>query len=86
MMLHIPGVLSPADVAQMREALEAAEWEDGRVTAGHLAVRAKANLQLPVESPLAGAGPAHSRTSGPDPAVHRRRPALARAAAALQPL
>lgn len=53
MMLHIPGVLSPADVAQMREALEAAEWEDGRVTAGHLAVRTKANLQLPVESPLA---------------------------------
>lgn len=53
MMLHIPGILSPADVAQMREALEAAEWEDGRVTAGHLAVRTKANLQLPVESPLA---------------------------------
>ncbi|HFV0578006.1 TPA: PKHD-type hydroxylase, partial [Escherichia coli] len=31
MMYHIPGVLSPQDVARFREQLEQAEWVDGRV-------------------------------------------------------
>lgn len=30
-MYHIPGVLSPQDVARFREQLEQAEWVDGRV-------------------------------------------------------
>ena len=34
MMYHIPGVLSPQDVARFREHLEQAEWVDGRVTTG----------------------------------------------------
>lgn len=34
MMYHIPGVLSPQDVARFREQLEQAEWVDGRVTTG----------------------------------------------------
>lgn len=55
MMLHIPGVLSPDDVAQARAALAQAEWEDGRATAGHLAARAKANLQLPLDSAVGSA-------------------------------
>ena len=33
--------------------MEAADWLDGRTTAGHLAARVKSNLQLPVDSPLA---------------------------------
>ncbi len=34
MMYHIPGALSPQDVARFREQLEQAEWVDGRVTTG----------------------------------------------------
>ncbi|WP_408590164.1 Fe2+-dependent dioxygenase [Novosphingobium sp.] len=55
MMLRVPGVLNADDLAEMREALAQAEWQDGRATAGHLAVQAKANLQLPLDSPVARA-------------------------------
>ena len=53
MMLRIPQVLSPEQVARCQAALEAAEWVDGRVTAGHQSTRAKHNLQLAEGSPLA---------------------------------
>ncbi|AKC86220.1 Fe2+-dependent dioxygenase [Pseudoxanthomonas suwonensis] len=53
MMLTIPDVLDPQRLRQCRQALEQAEWTDGRATAGHQAVRAKRNLQLPSDSPLA---------------------------------
>ena len=53
MMLRIPGLLSDADVKQVREALGRATWEDGRATAGHQAVHVKSNLQLPLDSPVA---------------------------------
>ena len=53
MMIRIADVLSPEQVAQCRRALEQAEWADGRATAGHLAVRIKNNLQLPLDHPLA---------------------------------
>lgn len=53
MLLQIPDVLSADEVSQCRVALEKAEWADGRMTAGHLAQRAKNNLQLAANDPLA---------------------------------
>jgi PKHD-type hydroxylase len=53
MLLQIPDVLSPAQVAQARKMLDAAEWVDGRVTAGHQSARAKDNMQLPEDHPTA---------------------------------
>lgn len=53
MMLRIPALLTPEEVRECRQAMEAADWQDGRTTAGHLAARVKSNLQLPVDSPLA---------------------------------
>jgi PKHD-type hydroxylase len=53
MLLPIPDVLSTAQVARAREVLAAADWVDGRVTAGHQSARAKDNMQLPEGSPAA---------------------------------
>lgn len=53
MLLHIPQVLSPAQVAAMRERLYAAGWADGRLTAGYQSAQAKHNLQLAEHDPLA---------------------------------
>jgi len=53
MMLSIPDVLTPEQVRQCRAALEQASWQDGRLTAGHLAVGVKANQQLAEDDPLA---------------------------------
>lgn len=47
MLLQIPDVLTPEQVASCRELLEAADWVDGRITAGHQSGREKNNLQLP---------------------------------------
>ena len=49
-MLKIADLLTPAQVAQSREALLQADWADGRATAGGQAQRAKRNLQLPADS------------------------------------
>jgi PKHD-type hydroxylase len=53
MMLKIADVLNAGQVRQCRQALEQAEWIDGRATAGHVAAKAKNNLQLPLDHPLA---------------------------------
>jgi PKHD-type hydroxylase len=53
MLLTIPDVLTPEQVAQARQALDQADWVDGRVTAGHQSARAKDNMQLPEGSPVA---------------------------------
>lgn len=53
MMLHIPGVLTREQVADMRRRLEASHWVDGRATAGTQGARVKQNRQLPDSSPLA---------------------------------
>jgi PKHD-type hydroxylase len=53
MLLQIPDVLTPDEVASARQRLDAASWIDGRVTAGHQSARAKDNLQLPEDSPVA---------------------------------
>lgn len=53
MLLAIPDVLTPEQVAQARKVLEQAEWVDGRVTAGHQSARAKDNMQIPEGHPAA---------------------------------
>jgi PKHD-type hydroxylase len=46
MLLQIPDVLTPEQVASSRELLEAADWVDGRITAGHQSGLAKDNSQV----------------------------------------
>jgi PKHD-type hydroxylase len=53
MLLRIPGVLSPDEVARLRARIDAAPWVDGNVTSGHQSAKAKHNLQLPEESAVA---------------------------------
>ena len=53
MMLHIPHVLSAEQVAECRELLLAADWQDGKSTAGFQSAMAKDNLQLPEDSDTA---------------------------------
>jgi PKHD-type hydroxylase len=53
MLLQIPDVLTPDEVARARQLLDGAEWVDGKVTAGHQSARAKDNQQLPEGSPAA---------------------------------
>ena len=50
MLICIPEVLSKQKVAQFREAIADAEWEDGRSTAGSQSSLVKNNLQLPRNS------------------------------------
>lgn len=52
-MLKIPALLSEDELREFRCLLDAAEWVDGRATAGHLAGRVKSNLQLPLDGPEA---------------------------------
>ena len=53
MLLQIPDVLTPEQVAYARDRLESAGWVDGRVTAGHQSSVVKDNLQLPEDHPVA---------------------------------
>lgn len=53
MLVTIPQLLSPAEVAHCRQALEAAAWADGRATAGEQSALVKFNLQIPEGSPVA---------------------------------
>ena len=53
MLLPIPGVLTADQVAHARRLLEAAEWVDGKVTAGHQSAKAKDNAQIPENHPAA---------------------------------
>jgi PKHD-type hydroxylase len=53
MLLHVPNVLSKDEVADARRSLDATEWIDGRVTAGPQSARAKRNLQIPEDHPVA---------------------------------
>ncbi|MFC7738028.1 Fe2+-dependent dioxygenase [Roseomonas sp. GCM10028921] len=51
MLVRIPQVLTPAEVAYCRERLEGANWIDGKATAGQQSAKAKFNLQVPGDSP-----------------------------------
>ena len=53
MLLPIPEVLTSEQVSEARQILDAAEWVDGRVTAGHQSARTKDNMQLPENHPAA---------------------------------
>ena len=53
MMIRIPNVLTPEQIARCREVIEKAAWVDGRVTTGHQSAKVKNNLQLPENSPEA---------------------------------
>jgi PKHD-type hydroxylase len=53
MLLQVPQVLHADEVRRARELLDAAEWIDGRVTAGHQSARAKDNEQVPERHPAA---------------------------------
>lgn len=53
MLVQIPDVFTAEQVAQARRLLDAADWVDGRVTAGHQSARAKDNSQLPEGHPVA---------------------------------
>lgn len=53
MLLKIPGVLTAEQVAECRAALQAADWVDGRVTAGYQSARVKNNEQLAEDNPVA---------------------------------
>lgn len=55
MLLQIPDVLTPAQVAGLRDRLAGADWADGRLTAGYQSAQAKRNLQLREDDPLARA-------------------------------
>lgn len=50
MLVCIPDVLSPDEVAYCRKVLAAAGWVDGKVTAGEQSAKAKYNLQVPEHS------------------------------------
>lgn len=53
MLIHIPEVISKAQVSQFRELLTKADWIDGRATVGAQGAQVKRNRQLPVDSPVA---------------------------------
>jgi PKHD-type hydroxylase len=51
MLLHVPDVLTAEQVRHGRSLLDAADWVDGRVTAGFQSGRVKHNRQLPEDAP-----------------------------------
>lgn len=53
MMLHIPEVLTREQVTAIRTAIDAADWVDGRATAGSQGMQVKRNRQLPENCPVA---------------------------------
>jgi PKHD-type hydroxylase len=52
LLLHIPCVLTREQVLQFREALDGADWIDGRATVGPQGAQVKQNRQLPELSPV----------------------------------
>ncbi|MBO9643048.1 MAG: Fe2+-dependent dioxygenase [Pseudacidovorax sp.] len=53
MMVHVPEILNLEQVRQLRVALDAADWIDGRDSAGPQGARVKNNRQLSEQSPVA---------------------------------
>ncbi len=53
MLLRIPHVLTPEELAQVRQLVLSADWADGRITAGSQSGTVKNNRQLPEELPAA---------------------------------
>ncbi|HVK81700.1 MAG TPA: Fe2+-dependent dioxygenase [Verrucomicrobiae bacterium] len=53
MLIAIPDVLNATEIAEARALLEADQWVDGRITAGHQGAHVKNNQQLPQNSAAA---------------------------------
>ncbi|MGH8804907.1 MAG: Fe2+-dependent dioxygenase, partial [Polaromonas sp.] len=53
MLLRIQQALQPEELAQVRQLILAADWADGRITAGSQSGAVKNNRQLPEELPAA---------------------------------
>ena len=53
MLMVIPNIFPKPQVRALREKLDAAEWVDGRVTAGRQSAQAKHNSQIPESDPVA---------------------------------
>jgi PKHD-type hydroxylase len=53
MLVQIADVFTGAEAASLRQKLEAADWVDGKVTAGHQSSQVKRNRQLPESHPVA---------------------------------
>jgi PKHD-type hydroxylase len=53
MLITIPDILTAAQIARARQVLGAAEWVNGRVTAGHQSAQVKDNLQIAEGHPAA---------------------------------
>ena len=51
MLLTVSDLLNPDQVAKARQTLDAADWVDGRVTAGVQSAKAKDNSQIPEGHP-----------------------------------
>lgn len=52
MLVQVPDILSAQEAAEALAALQAADWTDGRVTAGHQSAQVKQNLQIAEGTPL----------------------------------
>jgi PKHD-type hydroxylase len=52
-LIQVPEVLTREQVKHFREALDATEWIDGKVTAGYQSGRVKDNMQLSESNPVA---------------------------------
>lgn len=55
MLLRVPEVLSPAELARCRAIVEGADWADGKITAGSQSEQVKNNRQLPEDAQAAHA-------------------------------
>lgn len=53
MLLRIPNVLNPEELAKLQDLMAKANWVDGKVTAGTQSAQVKRNMQLPEESEVA---------------------------------
>ena len=53
MIVRVPNVLNPEQIARCRQVMTRASWIDGRVTAGYQSAVVKDNRQLPESSPEA---------------------------------
>ena len=51
MLVTIPNLLTPDELAHVRNVLENTAWIDGRATAGDQAAKVKNNLQVPTDAP-----------------------------------
>ena len=52
MLIRIPNVLTPAQIAACRTTLEKADWMDGAITTGPLSKAVKHNMQVPSSHPV----------------------------------